>query len=82
VCRVTTHDEAARRCVQRLTFARILFRGFLLGEQGQQRLVPTLVARRIALAFLKQPPIMLDVCIVNETLHGKPPSRARQSFAS
>jgi len=32
--------------------------------------MPIFVARRIALALCKQPPIKLDVCVVNETLPG------------
>jgi hypothetical protein len=37
--------------------------GILFGEQPQQDVVPILVARRIALALCKQPPIKLDVCV-------------------
>src|ERR1700758_5184405 len=44
--------------------------GCFLVEQGQQHLVPILVAFRIALALGDQPPIEIDVCVVDVILHG------------
>jgi hypothetical protein len=56
------------------------FLGLFLGEQGEQHLVPALVARLIALALRYQPPIESNVFVVDEKLHydlraGPPSSR-------
>jgi hypothetical protein len=32
--------------------------------------VPILIARQIAFTLCKQPPIMVNVCVMNETLRG------------
>jgi hypothetical protein len=48
---------------------RLLVLSFFLGKQHQQHLVPILVARRIAFALDDEPPIMFDVCVVDEAVH-------------
>jgi hypothetical protein len=43
--------------------------GHFLVKQRQKHFMPILVTRRIVLALGYQPSIMLNVCVVDETLH-------------
>jgi hypothetical protein len=56
----------------RLPTERLLFLSQFLGKQLQQHCVAIFVARLIALALGYQPPVVLDVCIMDETLHSRP----------
>ena len=54
---------------KRLT-ERLLVLGYFFGEQRQQCFVPIVVPVRITFALGYQPPVMLDISVVDETRHG------------
>jgi hypothetical protein len=65
-----THNGAARSCVQQaVQFSSGLLSFASFGKQRQQHRVPIFVTLRIALALGYQPSIMLNVCVVYETVH-------------
>jgi hypothetical protein len=54
---------------EQATNSALLVLGYFLGKQREQHLVPILVPPRIALALGDEPPIMFDVCVVDEAVH-------------
>jgi len=70
VCRTRTTHQRGDPCEGKRLTERLLVLGYFFGEQRQQPFVPIVVPVRITFALGYQPPVMLDISVVDETRHG------------